>query len=594
MIVRPIARVAAAALIAAAAPPLLAQNPRPAGQTGAFRSRITVVPLDVRVIDRDGKPVTDLTQRDFTIREDGVDQTISYFSAHALTAEAPDTSGTPLPLRARPDGDLQAQNRRVFLVVLGRGRMQGPAKEIPGLVEFIGKGLLPQDHVAVLAYNRATDFTTDRGALLGVVDQFRGRQEKIEALMAQHFSGLRAVYGSKEIPPGIQKEIDAVFAGATSLRPREIRPGQITDGAQIGGDVRRTADALQLAEARAGRENVLTSLADTMDTTRGFDMSFDEYVADQVELNQDLGNLYAGIDYLRHIDGEKHLVFMTPRGLLLPRVENDRGLGAAAADARVAIDIIFTGGTTGAPPPRFDGRGGIIMSPMPSLGASFAQSFTFQALREIADLTGGRMTTTEVAGRALGRIDSTSRFQYLLGYAPTNTAVDGRLRRVSVTVNRPGVTVQHRRAYYASTQLVPLDRRQFVTHNRLMSAGRYTGVIKDIEVGILAATYAAASSELAVQLTLRSPRVMFGDPDANGRRTATLDLAIYCGDERQRVSCEATQRLDLTLGTDAYQLFATKGAAMTARIRASSPPAFVKVIVYDYGADVLGTAAWKK
>jgi hypothetical protein len=30
---------------------------------GAFRSRITLVPVDVRVLDRNGKPITDLAVR---------------------------------------------------------------------------------------------------------------------------------------------------------------------------------------------------------------------------------------------------------------------------------------------------------------------------------------------------------------------------------------------------------------------------------------------------------------------------------------------------------------------------------------------------
>ena len=123
------------------------------------------MPIDVRVIDRDGKPITDLTERDFTISENGVPQTIRFFSTHSLTSEASATSG-PIELRkaAAPD-TLVPQNRRVFLILLGRGHMTGPSKELPALERFLETRLLPQDRVAILAYNRGTDFTTNHQAV---------------------------------------------------------------------------------------------------------------------------------------------------------------------------------------------------------------------------------------------------------------------------------------------------------------------------------------------------------------------------------------------------------------------------------------------
>ncbi|MEX2662867.1 MAG: hypothetical protein WD227_13130 [Vicinamibacterales bacterium] len=45
-----------------------------------FRGRVALVPVDVRVLDRQGRPVADLRQADFTILEDGVPQTIGHFA----------------------------------------------------------------------------------------------------------------------------------------------------------------------------------------------------------------------------------------------------------------------------------------------------------------------------------------------------------------------------------------------------------------------------------------------------------------------------------------------------------------------------------
>src|SRR5688572_21857256 len=49
-----------------------------------IRSGIVLVPLDVRVVDRDGNPVTDLTAADFTVYENGIRQEIAHFLPMSL------------------------------------------------------------------------------------------------------------------------------------------------------------------------------------------------------------------------------------------------------------------------------------------------------------------------------------------------------------------------------------------------------------------------------------------------------------------------------------------------------------------------------
>jgi hypothetical protein len=81
------------------APPPAAQQ-RP--EVPAFRSRVTLVPLDVRVVDAQGNPVTDLTEKDFTVVEDGARQRIAHFLPHGLTPQ-PASAATPPPaLRQKP------------------------------------------------------------------------------------------------------------------------------------------------------------------------------------------------------------------------------------------------------------------------------------------------------------------------------------------------------------------------------------------------------------------------------------------------------------------------------------------------------------
>lgn len=219
---------------------------------------------------------------------------------------------------------------------------------------------------------------------------------------------------------------------------------------------------------------------------------------------------------------------MTPKGLPLQRAESGKGIAAVASDARVALDIIFTGGTVGAPPPRFvgmeEGRR-LVMPPVPDAAAVFGQTFMFQDVRRMAELTGGQATTLRRADYALNRLDQATRLQYLLGYYPTNPAWDGRYRQISVKVNRPGATVLYRRGYFASDRRASLDRKTFVTQDRIHAAGRYAGTLGDITV-TLDPPVVVGPGEMRIQGTIRAPRAGF--VQAEGRQAATFDLVVYC------------------------------------------------------------------
>jgi hypothetical protein len=90
---------------------------------GTVRTGITMVPIDVRVLDRNGQPVTDLRQQDFTVLENGVVQQIRHFSASTLTPGGPRPGAGPtFRSAAASAGSAPARrNQRVFLIVLGRG-----------------------------------------------------------------------------------------------------------------------------------------------------------------------------------------------------------------------------------------------------------------------------------------------------------------------------------------------------------------------------------------------------------------------------------------------------------------------------------------
>ena len=183
---------------------------------------MTVVPVDVRVVDRAGKPITDLKQEDFTIIEDGVPQKIVHFSFQVLTPVRA-FADTPPDFR-KPLGETVApQNKRIFLLVLGTGRQVGPVRGVQAAVKFMKERLLPQDQVAILAYNRATDFTTDHKKAIETLERYWDKHEWIESRLRQHFSGLAAVYADPtRSPRTFQKEVDAIFRAPGALTSRTL------------------------------------------------------------------------------------------------------------------------------------------------------------------------------------------------------------------------------------------------------------------------------------------------------------------------------------------------------------------------------------
>jgi VWFA-related protein len=86
---------------------------------------------------------------------------------------------------------------------------------------------------------------------------------------------------------------------------------------------------------------------------------------------------------------------------------------------------------------------------------SAAQETASSNLRRVANLTtyttrtGGRYVTQNMASDALPEVFRESGSYYVLGFQSSYGRTDGRFRRVTVKVNRPGVTVQARGGYYA-------------------------------------------------------------------------------------------------------------------------------------------------
>ena len=113
-------------------------------------------------------------------------------------------------------------------------------------IRFVRNDLLPQDRIAVFAYNRATAFTTDHEVVAQVLKRYNAIHERIESWFENRFKGsakqpsLAAIYGSK-MPEVFQAEIDKIFALPTESMARHVPPVEPGDQAALTKDADRVA-----------------------------------------------------------------------------------------------------------------------------------------------------------------------------------------------------------------------------------------------------------------------------------------------------------------------------------------------------------------
>lgn len=537
-----------------------------------FRSGVRLVPLDVRVLDARGRPITDLTREDFTVVEEGVPQQIQHFSVQALAA-SPTAEVEPLRRREAQITAIEPQDYRVFLIVLGRGDLTGPSHGIDGVIHLVRNRLLPQDRVAIMAWNRATDFTTTHADALAVLTRFKERYRKIERALYDFFRSPAYVYGDRKIPAYLQKDIDDVFqSGRTGMRTVNA---QLAGSVQMEQDLRDNYDLFNAPEGDVFSAARLNQLG----------LSLEEFFSETSQTMQDLQNLYAGIEYLRHLEGEKQLVWLTEVGVQLSRFEYDRDLARTAADGRVVLNVIRAGGTV---------TSGVFTADQPGRPAPFNGMAGLRTLqpaatsRTFAELTGGRSDANRFpnANVSADYIDQASRFQYLLGYYPSNPDWNGRFRDVTVTVNRPGATVLVRRGYYARNEVGPIDRRSVVTFSRIAGAARDTRDIPDLSLSATA-SHSPDGSAVTIAATVDLNRITFRN--TNGRLVAQIELAAFCQDQRDRTVGELRQSVELSFTPDRLVEARKTGAPVTLTIPVTARARVVKLIGYAYADDLTGS-----
>ena len=387
----------------------------PPREQPTFRSGVQLIEVDVRVFDRGGTFVTDLTRDDFVVLENGRPQKLQALYLVGAGGRAPAPTAAPTPA--------------------------DPAALLPG-----GTGAspeAPQTWIFVFDLNHLTPGNGFDRARKAVEDYIRDRFKDGD------LGGI--VAGDKMVNNRLTSVRAELLEAMKSIKPRDDSRGRaveltrewprLLDEEEAIRIARNEPEAVQRATQRAATDDpAQAQVADMAVMEKGRRLAGEIHRATLATL----GAVNALANGLARVPGPKTVVLLT-NGFVVQDIETTlRSVvgQTARSGARVyAIDV------------RGLNRGGSNLDQAyatDEAGAVPKFETVVDGPNSLAVDTGGMFIRNENnIGRALQRIADDAGRYYVLAYQPESTTWDGKYRPIEVQVKRDGVRVRARKGYLA-------------------------------------------------------------------------------------------------------------------------------------------------
>jgi VWFA-related protein len=406
-------------------------SPQAPAPPSSFPAGVELVTVDVVALRAGDEPVLDLARGDFVVKEDGVVQEIVTFEAVHRPARAAEPAGSPgsPPLEPRTSSNHEPLTRlgSHFLIVFDELHLDNAEAERgrAAVARFLETGVGEGDGVALVGTAEGTRWTArmpaGRDDLLKALGGLRGRREREEVRSAMtDYEAMR-----------IDRDRDPIITD--QVMRRLLATGEIRHDVSVPGQPVDTRD-----EIEGWRQHTLALAAPA-------------YARAAARSEQTLGIIERTLRALGEARGRKSLVLVSGGLLQDPRSGGYRRVVTEARRANAAITFLDARGLVAAG----SGLQADVAQPADiqdrSTGAGIDEAREASAGSEgLALDTGGLvLQNANDLGAGLARIGREARSYYLLGYAPTNRAADGRFRKIEVKVARPGVVLHARRGYFA-------------------------------------------------------------------------------------------------------------------------------------------------
>ncbi len=456
------------------------------GTTPTFTANSNLVIVDVTIKDKSGKPIEGLKPEDFSVLEDGKPQKISVFEYQRLTMEA-----APPPKLSLDDQLKLPDDPKTTIT-----------SSTPGQIQFHDKRLL------VFFF----DFSS-----MGIPEQLRAPDASFDYLKTH-----------------ITKDdmVAVLFFTGTGA------PLVLTDFTD-DRDVLETV----LKGLPIGEDADLADLADTGDAN-GQDTG-SAFVADETEFNifntdQKLAAIEQAAKMLASFPEKKALVYFSS-GVSKTGIENQAQLEAsinAAVKANLAIYPVDARGLMADPPggnaSKAASRGTGIYNGSAYNSQRAGINDSQETLFTLAEETGGKafLDSNDIEAGITQAQEGMGSY-YLLGYYSSNSAKEGKYRRITVKMNSKfaGMKLEHRQGYYADKvwgKLNTQDKDQQL--KEALSAGDPD---TDLPLALQVDYFRVSPTAYFVPVSIKIPGSVVALAAKGGASTTRFDFLGQIQDERR-------------------------------------------------------------
>jgi VWFA-related protein len=529
---------------------LAAQQPAPPSPPRApeqpdvrFKVEINYVEVDAVVTDAQGNFIRDLGPEDFEVLEDGKPQEVTAFSLVDIPIERADR---PLfaPPTVVPDVRSNARefNGRIYLILLD-DLHTAPLRSLrvkAAARTFIERYLGANDLAAVVVTSGRTDasqgFTSNRSLLLRAVDKFMGR--KLRSAVLEKYDEYQRRRGTP-------------LAGDPLKDPADFERGY---------------------QARS----MLTTLKRTSEWMSGIRGRRKAVVLIGEGIDYDIHNVFEGQYASSILDDTREAIAAATRANVALYTVDPRGLTLGADEAM----------ELGAPPEDQSLR-------LDTVGLQNEIRTSQDSLRVLADETGGvALINTNNVDEGFSRIVQDNSSYYLLGFYSNNTRRDGKFRKITVRVRRPGLEVRARKGYAAPRGRPATPPKTGGVSADLSDALASPIPASGLPMRVFAAPFKGGAPNAAVLVAVEMDGQRLGFKQGQSTFDNKVELWIAAVNDKGDIKDVKSNTVNLTLRPQTYQSVAANGLRVTQRLEVPPGRYQIRVGARDAGGGAVGTVSY--